>query len=45
VMTCVVGRGFVVFCQVSAVVSCWALRWLAACAEPFARIVHASCGA
>jgi hypothetical protein len=31
----------VVFLQVSAFLSCWAVRWLATCAELFARILHA----
>ena len=40
-MPCVVGRRLVMFPQVSAFLPCWAVRWSAARAEPFARILHA----
>jgi len=40
VMTCVIGWRFVAFCQVSAVVSCSAVRRLMVCNGAFARILH-----
>jgi hypothetical protein len=39
VMTCVVGLRLVVFCQVSAVLSCWAVRWR----PPVLNRLHAFC--
>jgi hypothetical protein len=43
VMTGVLRSRLVVFPQVSAFLPCWAVRWTAVRAEPFARISHASC--
>jgi hypothetical protein len=40
-MTGVLRSRLVVFFQVSAPVSCWAVRWLVICDEAFARILHA----